>query len=227
MNNIDIIKELKSLRFFDGLTDEELKPVSTKTIKRQYRRNSMLISEDGQCREFYIVNRGKVKIFKTSSRGREHIFYYALRGDTFGEMAIFGKSNCCISAITSSSSELLIINEKDLKELIHTIPAFSDIMLRHFSEKMEIMMKSIENLSFYNVPGRLARVLVEMVKKEGLDRNGKIIIKRDITIFEMASLIGTVREVVTRSLHRFQNEGLIKISRRQIEVLDLDGLKKF
>ena len=227
MNNIIEANQLKRLRYFEGISPVNLDLITSKMRRLRFHRNDLIFDEGEESLGLYIVNSGKVKVYKTSHGGREHIFYYALKGDSFGETAIFSEEPQPVSTLASKTTEVFLIPTNHLKELVQVVPQLAYRLLEHFSDKMLNFMVMVENLSFKNVPDRLARILVNMVEEEGVYEGRFPVIRRDITVYELASLVGTVREVVTRSLQRLQNEGLIKISRRNIEILNLDGLKNY
>lgn len=227
MNNIIETNQLKRLRYFEGISPANLDLICSKMRRLRYQRSDLIFDEGEESLGLYIVNSGRVKVYKTSHGGREHIYYYAGKGDSFGEASLFNGESQPVSAMASKATEVFLVPSSHLKDLVQQVPQLAYKLLEHFSHKMLNYMLMVENLSFKNVPDRLARILVNMVEEEGVFEGRVPVIKRDITVYELASLVGTVREVVTRSLQRLQNEGLIKVSRRNIEILNLDGLKNY
>ncbi len=219
------IDEIRKLKFFEGLRDEELASIAARINEKQVAKNSNILLEGSRCRELYLIKKGRVKVFKTSREGREHIYYYAHQGEAFCEAGIFDGKPSDLSATAVTDSLIYVIRKPDLLGLVSKIPQLSAILLRNYSSRIRQLISMVEGLSFKSVPGRLARILVDMVNREGVVQGDNIILQRNITLYEMASLVGTVREVVTRSLQELEKKGYLNVHRRQIEILDLEALK--
>jgi CRP/FNR family transcriptional regulator len=219
------LEQAKSLKYFEGLEDPDLASIAARMVERTVSRNESIVMEGSACRDLHVVASGRVKIFKTSEEGREHIFYYAGKGEAFCETGILEGFKSPISATAVIDSTLFIIRDQDLKGLLSKIPSLALRLLRNHSERIHKLIEMVEGLSFRNVPGRLAKILVELVDKEGVVQGKNIILERNITLYEMASMVGTVREVITRSLQELERKGYLQVKRRQIEILDLEALK--
>lgn len=224
MTNYDRIKELDYLK---GFSDSELSLFAEKITEKRFSQGNLIILEGEKSEFLNIVYSGRVKIFKTSEEGREHIFYFAKKGDDFGEISAFDGLPSPFSAVAVIPTLLLTIRVEDLKELMRKIPGLPEHLLTNLSLKMRQMMEMVEDLSFKNVPERLAKILVEMAENEGVRSGKNVALQRNITLFELASLVGTVREVITRSLQKLEKEGLIVLGRRKIEIIDLEKLRRY
>lgn len=224
MTNSDFTDGLEFFKF-SGAND--IKLLFEKAQEKNYAKGTSIIMEGEKSLWFYIVLTGKVKIFKTSDDGREHIFHFARKGDYFGETSMMDGLPAPCSAMAVAPSTLLAVRDTDLKELMSSHPEICRLLMINISRKMRKMMEMIEDLSFKNVPDRLAKILVEMADNEGVKAGNNTILERNLTLYELASMVGTVREVITRSLQKLEKEGYITIARQQIEILDLDGLRKY
>jgi CRP/FNR family transcriptional regulator, cyclic AMP receptor protein len=219
------LDEIKKIEYFKGLNDEDLVSIAARIVEKSYGKGENIAIEGISCKGIYIVSSGRVKVFKTSVEGREHIFYYARRGDVFCDVCLFMPRCNPLSATSTVPTVIYFIGEDELKNLILKIPSFAMKLLEHFSQRMNQYVEMIEDLSFKNVPARLAKILVDFAEKEGVKKGDNMVLKRDITLYEMASMVGTVREVITRSLQKLEKEGVIKIDRSMIEVTDMEQLR--
>jgi CRP-like cAMP-binding protein len=219
------LNEIKQLEYFSGINDEDLVSIAARIVEKSYGKGENISIEGISCKGLYIVNSGRVKIFKTSEEGREHIFYYARKGDVFCDVCLFMPRCNPLSATSTVPTVIYFIGDQELKNLILKIPTLAMKLLEHFSLRMNQFVEMIEDLSFKNVPARLAKILVDFAEKEGIQKGENVILKRDVTLYEMASMVGTVREVITRSLQKLEKEGVIKIDRSVIEVLNMDQLR--
>ncbi len=220
------ISDLISIRYFKDLKEEDLASIAARAVEKKYSRGDNIFFEGLDCQGLYAVKEGRVKIYKTSREGREHIFYYALDGDMLSDFCIKERVLNPVSATATAPSTIYFIRKNDIKKLISLIPDFGIIIIEHLSEKIFYLTEMIEDLSFKNVPARLAKILVDMVEREGVNAGHNLLLKRTITLYEMASMAGTVREVITRSLQKLEKGGILRISRRQIEIVDLPKLKE-
>ncbi|MCE1247909.1 MAG: Crp/Fnr family transcriptional regulator [Firmicutes bacterium] len=217
----------EGLEFFRQMGENDAKLLFGKGSEKNFAKGASIIMEGEKSLWFYIVLSGKVKIYKTSEDGREHIFHFARKGDYFGETSMMDGLPSPYSAMAVTSSTVLAVKDTDLKDLMNTSPEICRLFFRNVSGKMRKMLEMIEDLSFKNVPDRLAKILVDMADHEGVKSGKNMILERNLTLYELASMVGTVREVITRSLQKLEKEGYITIARQQIEILDLEGLRKY
>jgi len=220
------VAELKKISCLQNLQSDDLASIAARVISKTYEPDEVISFEGSQCRGLKFVLSGRVKVFKTSEEGREHIFYLARPGDAFCEMNIFDEGPSLLSASAVVTSEIYSIPISDIRNLINKIPELAIIMLRLFSDRLKTFVGLVEDLSFKNVPERLAKILLEIIDREGATSGANVILKRNITLYEMASLIGTVREVITRSLQKLEKSGILKVDRNKIEVLNIDKLRE-
>jgi CRP/FNR family transcriptional regulator len=224
MTNSDLSDGLEFFRFSG---DTEIKLLFKKAAERSFTKGASIMLEGEKSPWLYIVLSGKVKIYKTSEDGREHIFHFARKGDFFGEIPMMDGLPAPYSATAVAPSTMLVVRDTELKDLMSSNPEICKLLFRNISHKMRKMLEMIEDLSFKNVPDRLAKILVEMADNEGVKAGSSVILERNLTLYELASMVGTVREVITRSLQKLEKEGYVTIGRQQIEILNLNALRNY
>ncbi len=224
-------KELKNLEYFEDLDDEFMNKTASLFVEKNVKKNTTLLFEGmlnphDNYRGFIVVKKGKLKVFKTSDDGREYIFYWIRPGEIFCYMKFFENNPPKLSVAAAEKSTVYFLKETDVKELIQESPSFGFNIFRSYANRTTKYIETVGDLAFKNVPERLAKVLLEVLQKEGIKKDDRYILKRDITLYDLASMVGTVREVVTRSLHKFEKDGILKIDRKKLEVIDLEQLQE-
>ncbi len=206
------IKTLKSNEYFDDLPKEMLKEISQRMHLREYQRAESLFWEGDACDGLYIVENGSAKIFRLSPQGRQYIVRILQEGDTFGEVPAFDGAMNPVNVEALESCRVWVIDSEMLRDLVKTHPAFAQKVLINFGRMLRGMVRVVSEMAFYQVTHRLARLIEEDLPQE-----------RSIphwTQEQLAARLGTVREVVARSLKELERSGAITIEDRRIQIAD-------
>jgi len=168
---------------------------------------------------FYVILSGRVKIFQLSPRGDEQILHLYDSGQTFGEAAMWSGGMYPAYAEAATPVQLLLVKREDLQGLITRRPELACAMIAGLSGKLQEFNRLIERLSLKEVPARLAQVILDLSREQ---RSRTVRLTQ--TKRELASQIGTIAETLSRAFARLRSEGLIEVSRREIIILDPEGL---
>jgi len=209
---------------FSDLSDAELKFLSDRAVTRRHPSGELIFSEGDPCAGLYIVESGAVRIFKTSAGGREQVLTIEHAGSSVAELPIFDGGNYPASASAATDSVLLFISHNDFRALCLEHPEVALKVLRMVGLRLRRLVGIIEELSFTTVRHRLAALLLRLAHDTG-KASGRAEFKIDASNQELASQIGTVRELVSRNLSRFQAEGLIAMDGKNITIPDLARLE--
>jgi len=209
---------------FSDLSDAELKFLSDRAVTRRHTSGDLIFSEGDPCTGLYIVESGDVRIFKTSAGGREQVLTIEHAGSSVAELPIFDGGNYPASASAATDSVLLFISRNDFRALCLEHPEVALKVLRMVGLRLRRLVGIIEELSFTTVRHRLAALLLRLARDAG-KAAGRAEFKIDASNQELASQIGTVRELVSRNLSRFQAEGLIAMDGKNITIPDLAKLE--
>ena len=215
---------LARVPIFSDLSDAELKFLSDRAVTRRYASGDLIFSEGDPCVGLYIVETGDVRIFKTSAGGREQVLTIEHAGSSVAELPIFDGGNYPASASAAQDSVLLFISRNDFRALCLEHPEVALKVLRMVGLRLRRLVGIIEELSFTTVRHRLAALLLRLARDAGKG-SGRAEFKIDASNQELASQIGTVRELVSRNLSRFQAEGLIAMDGKNITIPDLARLE--
>ncbi|MCF8045208.1 MAG: Crp/Fnr family transcriptional regulator [Desulfarculaceae bacterium] len=183
----------------------------------------MIFSEGDPANGFYIVETGKVKIFKLSFEGKEQILHIYGPGNPFGEVPVFeGKSFPAYATAIKDSNLIFLERDRFVKVLSQT-PSLAMTMLGMLSRKLREFTVQIENLSLKEVPARLASYILTLSEEQ--ENGGKVTLP--LSKAQLANLIGTTPETLSRMLKKLSDEGFISVQAREISILDAEGLSDY
>ena len=205
------IKVLRGNEYFDDLTENILKEVAERMHLREYQRGDVLLWEGDPCDGLYIVERGSAKIFRLSPQGRQYIVRVLQEGDTFAEVPAFDEGTNPVNVEALETCRVWVINSQKLHELVMAHPAFAQKVLVNFGRMLRGMVRMVSEMAFYQVTHRLARLISELPQEKSAPH---------WTQEQLAARLGTVREVVARSLKELERSGAIKMEDRRIQVAD-------
>ena len=216
---------LSGVAIFSGLSDAELTFLAQRAVPRRYTAGEIVFSEGEPCSGLYVVESGHIRIFKSSASGREQVLSVEGPGSSVAELPVFDGGNYPASVAAVEDATLLFVSKQDFQTLCLTHPQVALKVLRVVGARLRRLVGIIEELSFTTVRHRLASFLLRLAQKEG-KRTGK---GAEVTLptsnQELAAQIGTVRELVSRNLSRFQSEGLIQMDGRSVIIPDLKALE--
>jgi CRP/FNR family transcriptional regulator len=173
----------------------------------------------------YIVVSGRVRVFKTSITGREQVLTVEGPGASVAELPVFDGGNYPASGSAIEKTEVLFISRADLRAICLEKPEVSLKMLQVVGKRLRRLVGIIEELSFTTVRHRLISWLLRQASAEGRPCDRGMMFSLNASHQELASQIGTVRELVSRNLARLQAQSFIEMNGRQITILDRDGLE--
>lgn len=207
---------------FHGLPAEQIQQIAEIAISKSYSKGEAIFFEGEPGIGFYLVTQGKVKIFKTSFEGKEQILHILGPGEPFGEVPVFHGSPFPANAETLSQSEVLFFPRLEFVNLITVHPSLALNMLAVLALRLRRFATQVENLSLKEVPGRLAAHLLYLMEEQ--KQQSQVIL--DIPKGQLANLLGTSSETLSRIFNKMSEEGLIRVEGKTILILDREGLKE-
>ena len=225
MTPVECGRTLAKVPIFSGLTETELGFLAQRAVPRQYAPGEVVFAEGQPCAGLYVVERGHIRIFKTSPGGREQVLTIDGPGSSVAEVPVFDGGNYPASGAAVDSALLLFVSKQDFQALCLAHPQVTLKVLRIVGARLRRLVEIIEELSFTTVRHRLASFLVRLARQEGKRNPAGIEILLPASHQELAAQIGTVRELVSRNLSRFQAEGLLIVEGRNVIVRDLKALE--
>ena len=211
---------LSSIPGFTGLSETQLEEIKQLIVNRHYNKGEIIFSEGDEGNGFYVVADGKVKIFKSSIDGKEQILHIYGPGNPFGEVPVFSGKQFPANAQAMVKSHLLFFPRTAFVKLITENPSLAMNMLAVLSMRLREFTMQIENLSLKEVPGRLASYLIYLADEQKAGDHISLTISKG----QLASLLGTIPETLSRILSKMSSRHLIAVSGREIKLLDRRGL---
>ena len=215
---IDIISKTP---LFSGLDADALQKVCAITERRNYDKGQIIFSEGDAGNGFYTIVSGRVKIFKVAPDGKEQILHIFGPGEPFGEVPVFTGRPFPATAQAISGTSLLFFPKTAFVALIHQNPSLSLSMLGVLSMRLREFTVQIENLSLKEVPGRLSSYLLYLSDEQKSPDAVRLAISKS----QLASLLGTIPETLSRIFTRMAASKLIHVQGGDIQLLDRGGLE--
>jgi CRP/FNR family transcriptional regulator len=221
----DLETALGKTALLSSLTPTELKMLAARTVRKRFSAGELLFSEGEPCNGLHIIAQGRVRIFKTSVSGREQVLAVNVPGESVAELPVFDGGPFPASAVAIEPSDIAFISRRDFRAYCMEHPEVSLKVLQVVGARLRRLVGIIEELSFTTIRQRLISALLKLADTEGKKTVRGIEFQLPASHQELASQLGTVRELVSRNLMRLQAEGLLDVDARQIVVKDLGGLK--
>ncbi len=215
------IEIISNTPLFNGLDKEALQAVSAITVRKDYDKGQIIFSEGDAGNGFYTIVSGRVKIFKVAPEGKEQILHIFGPGEPFGEVPVFTGRPFPATAQAIAGSSLLFFPKADFVALIHQNPALSLSMIGVLSMRLREFTVQIENLSLKEVPGRLSSYLLYLSDEQENPNT----VKLNISKSQLASLLGTIPETLSRIFTKMAAARLISVLGSDIQLLDRGGLE--
>ena len=212
---------ISNIPLFKGLPENQLEKIKKIAVKKNFKKGELIFSEGDVGNGFYIVAQGRIKIYKISMEGKEQILHIFGSGEPFGEVPVFSGGVFPANAQVIEKCSLVFFPRKAFIQFIsENIPVVLD-MLSVLSMRLRQFTVQVENLSLKEVPGRLAGYLLLLAKEQPKEN----IIQLSISKGQLASILGTIPETLSRIFSKMNDSGLIKVEGRNIKILNLDGLE--
>lgn len=216
------LQAIQLCSYFTGLEDSLLDELAQHTHLLHYESGEAVLWQDDPCTGLYVIQSGHIKLFKLSPHGRELIVNILGPGQTFNDVPVFDMGCNPVNAAALEMSELSMIESTAIRSALSEHPEICHAVVLNLSQNLRQLISIIEELSFYQVTHRLAR-LISTLPDAQLGGEGKT----RLTQNQLAARLGTVREVVARSLRELERGGAIRLRRRQIEVVDSSLLEQW
>jgi CRP-like cAMP-binding protein len=219
------VATLSGVELFRGLSATELGYLGERAISRHYRAGESIFSEGEPCEGLYVIERGEVKVFKTSSEGREHVLTVQGPRTSVAELPVFDEGAYPAAAAAVTDVAMLFITKKDFQALCMEHPEISLKVLKVVGSRLRLLVNIIEELSFTTVRQRLAALLLRTAQSNGKKTGRGVEFVLHVTNQDLASQIGTVRELVSRNFARLQLQGVIKLEGKRVIVPNVKALE--
>ena len=212
---------LSGIALFAGLSESETQALAQRAVERRFAADEMLFWEGDPCTGIFLLTQGSAKIFKTSAAGRQMMLSLETAPCSVAELPLFDGGPYPASVRAVGPVEALFINKGDFHQVCRQFPDVALKLLAVVGRRLRHLVGVVESMTFGSVTQRLARILLDISAQAGAD-------EFDLTLThqELASRLGTVREVVSRNLARFRAEGVVRIQGHQLRIVDRASLER-
>lgn len=209
---------LRQVALLADLSDDTLDRLARVALQRTYAAGETIIVEGDRCLAAYFIVAGRVRVYRISPDGREQVLVQLKPGEAFNTVPPFQSDGANHASVQASAPvTLLAIPADDLRRLVGECPDLALAMLKDFADRLDHLADLVENLALRTVRGRMARFLLQHAE------HGQV--ARHWTQEEIAAQLGTVRDMVGRTLRAFADGGLLRTERQRIVLLDREGLE--
>ncbi len=216
---------VRRVLLFKHLQEPELTGLSKHLTRRAFHRGTMIFHKDQAGDALYIVESGRVRIFRTSESGKELEVSEAGAGEVFGELALLDGSSRSASVEAVEDTVTYTLNRDEFLRYLATAPQLAVAVIQLLSTRLRALTEYAESLAFLDLEARLARDLLQLGERHGVQADG-LEINLDLNQTELATRIGATRERVNRALAAFRSQRLVELRGKKIVLLDLERLKK-
>lgn len=221
-----IDENLQKTPLFCALDEEAAHALQKSMVSQSIKRGNTLFQEGDAGDRLYIVTEGKIKLSHASGDGRESVLMVLGPGDMFGELSLFDPGPRTATAVAVTDSQVLGLGNTDLNPWLAGRPEVAQKLLQALAHRLRRTNETMSDLVFADVPGRVAKALLELGEKFGSKTEAGIYVNHDLTQEELAQLVGASRETVNKALADFVSRGWLKLETRSVELLDLERLSK-
>lgn len=215
---------LKKCSLFSRLSPDQIQQVEASSFSREFSRGDAVYLPSDMSDSVLLLARGRVRICHTTSEGKQAILNFIEPGEMFGELSLFTPNRREEHAEAMEKSLVVLIPRETMHGLMARYPQISFSLTRLYGLRLRRMERRLKSLLYRSSRERLIHLLLELAEKYGQQTDAGLLINLRISHQDMASAIGATRETVTITLGELQSDGLIRIQRRQILLLQVDHL---
>lgn len=213
-----LIAQLRDNTIFSDLSDKALQRLAENALWREYATGEVVVLEGEALTGLYFLQFGWLKVVKISVGGREQVLRFIEAGNTFNEVSVFTKFPNPATAIALEPAGVWLIRQESVMLLLREQPDFAEQIIAKMADRLLYLVSLVTDLSLRPVTARLARLILEEAEDDVLHR------PHWFTQAELAARLGTVPDVVQRGLRNLEKEGMLKVERHVIHILDRAAL---
>jgi len=217
---------LSQAPLFEALSEADARALRSDVIDVHIGRGERLFAEGDAGDKLYIILTGKIKLTRAAHDGRENLLSVHGPGEMFGELSLFDPSPRTASATAITDATMAGLAHDDLRTFLSSRPEVAMYMLRALAQRLRRINDIKADLVFTDVPGRVAKALLDLGSRFGVQQDTGLQVNHDLTQEELAQLVGASRETVNKALADFAARGWIQLAAKSVLLVDTDRLRK-
>ena len=217
--------ELARTALFADIDDAVLNDIAEKAVHRRYRKGSVIFVQGEQGERCFAIVEGAVKISAYHPDGREAVMAVLGPGDVFGELSLFEQSPRSADASAIEDTQLLSLDATAITDAITAHPQLGMSLLRVLGRRLRLTNEALQDIAFFDVPGRVARRLADLAEAHGVRQAEGTLIDLPLSQESLAQMVGATRESVNKALSALRRKGLVDRVGRRYVVADIEQLR--
>ncbi len=217
---------VRSAPLFAALDDEAAAALLSSMSRVDLPRTEILFHEGEAGERLFVITAGKIKLGRTSGDGRENLLTVLGPGEMFGELSLFDPGPRTATATAVSDAQLVGLGHADLQAFLTGRPDVARHLLQALARRLRRTNDSLADLVFSDVPGRVAKALLDLSRRFGRQTDAGVLVAHELTQEELAQLVGASRETVNKALADFASRGWIRLEARAVVLLDTERLTR-
>ena len=217
---------LRQSPLFSGVDDDSAAVLEDSMAASSLARGDVLFNEGDSGSQLYVVIEGKIKLGRTSADGRENLLAILGPGQMFGELSFFDPGPRSATATAVTDVELKSLGHDALSPVLATHPDVALALLNQLAGRLRRTNEVVGDLVFSDVPGRVAKALLDLAGRFGRKADDGVHVNHDLTQEELAQLVGASRETVNKALADFASRGWMRLEPRSVVILDIERLQR-
>ena len=217
---------LRSAPLFTALDDDAALAMRASMVEMRLTKGDVLFTEGEIGDKLYLIESGKIKLGHTAQDGRESLITVLGAGEMLGELSLFDPGPRTATAVAVTKAKVLWMGHDALLPWLVGRPDLAVALLASLARRLRRTNEAMADLVFSDVPGRVAKALLELGSKFGEETSIGLLVSHDLTQEELAQLVGASRETVNTALADFSQRGWIRIEQRQVTLIDVPRLQQ-
>ena len=217
---------LANTPLFAALDDEAAAALRSCMNDVKVARGRTLFNEGDPGDRLYVVTEGKIKLGRTAADGRENLLAILGPGEMFGELSLFDPGPRTATATAVTDTSVLGLGHDELEPWLTGRPEVAAQLLGALAQRLRRTNEAMADLVFSDVPGRVAKALLDLARRFGVQSEDGLHVTHDLTQEELAQLVGASRETVNKALADFASPGFLRLEARAVVILDIERLSR-
>ena len=217
---------IRKAPLFSALDDDASHALRASMVALKLNKGQILFKEGEEGDRLYVVVHGKIKLGTTSADGRENLLSILGPGEMFGELSLFDPEPRTSTATAVTDARLVSLAHDAVMGLVTSSPQTSLELLRRLAQRLRKSNEVLADLVFADVPGRVAKAIMDLGERFGVQKEDGLHVNHDLTQEELAQLVGASRETVNKALADFAARGWVKLEPRAVLVTDVERVTK-
>jgi CRP/FNR family transcriptional regulator, cyclic AMP receptor protein len=217
---------LRQAPLFSSLDDDAAASLRSSMSETRIGRGDVLFHEGDSGDRLYVVTDGKIKLGRTSADGRENLLAILGPGQMFGELSLFDPGPRSATATAVTPCTLMSLGHDELLRWLEDQPSVARALLHQLAARLRKTSDVVADLVFSDVPGRVAKALLDLSRRFGRTADDGIHVHHDLTQEELAQLVGASRETVNKALADFAMRGWLRLEPRSVVLIEVERLRK-